>query len=91
MRKFLWICPLTALAAVLPVPALAYIGPGAGLGMLGSLLAVIGAVLVALFGLVMFPIMLLRKRRNNKTRENKTKETEAAASPATPASDDVND
>lgn len=45
-------------------PALAYLGPGAGLGMLGSLVAVIGAALLAIFGLLILPVrMLLKKRR----------------------------
>jgi len=44
-------------------PALAYMGPGAGLGMLGSLAAVIGAVLVALVAIVWMPIRILLKRR----------------------------
>ena len=45
-------------------PALAYMGPGAGLGMLGSLFALIGAVLVGLFGLIVLPVrMLLRRMR----------------------------
>lgn len=49
-------------------PALAYLGPGAGLGMLGSLFAVIGAVLLALFGLLILPVrMILKKRRRQAT------------------------
>jgi hypothetical protein len=45
-------------------PAAAYMGPGAGLGMLGSVIAVLGAVLVAVFGIVVLPIrMILRRRR----------------------------
>lgn len=43
-------------------PAAAYMGPGAGLGMIGSLLAVVGVGLVALFGLVVLPVRLLMKR-----------------------------
>lgn len=43
-------------------PALAYMGPGAGLGMLGSLFALVGAGLVALFGLVVLPVRMLMKR-----------------------------
>lgn len=39
----------------------AYVGPGAGLGMLGSLLAVLAAVLIGLFGLVLYPVSLLRR------------------------------
>jgi len=49
-------------------PALAYLGPGAGLGMLGSLVAVIGAVLLAIFGLLILPVrMILKKRRRQAT------------------------
>ncbi len=45
-------------------PAAAYMGPGAGLGMIGSLVAVIGAVLIALLGIVILPVrMILKKRR----------------------------
>ena len=39
----------------------AYVGPGAGLGMLGSLLAVAIAVVVGLLGLVLYPLSLLRR------------------------------
>ena len=56
---------LIALAALaVPGTALAYMGPGAGLGMIGSLVAVIGAVLIALLGIVILPVrMILKKRR----------------------------
>ncbi len=55
---------LFAVALVVAAPAAAYMGPGAGLGMLGSLLAVLGAVVVAVFGLILLPArMLLRRRR----------------------------
>ena len=43
--------------------AQAYLGPGAGLGMLGSLLAIAVTVVVLLLGLVIYPIRLLRKRK----------------------------
>lgn len=55
-----------ALVIFVPTAAWAYVGPGAGLGMIGSLIAVIGAILVALLGIVLFPIMMLRKRRKEK-------------------------
>jgi hypothetical protein len=41
--------------------ALAYMGPGAGLGMLSSLFAVVGVVLLALLGAILFPIRMLLK------------------------------
>ena len=51
-------CVLAAAAT----PALAYMGPGAGLGMLGSLFALIGAALVGLFGLIILPVRMVMKR-----------------------------
>ena len=60
---------LTAMLAMFPVPGSAYVGPGAGLGMIGSLIAVIIAVLVAIAGLVIFPFRLLMKRRNRSSGE----------------------
>jgi len=53
---------LLALALSLPTPAAAYVGPGAGLTVIGSLVAVIAAVLIALMGLVLFPLRLLMKK-----------------------------
>ena len=50
-------------AMLAAMPAVAYMGPGAGLGMLGSLAAVIGAVLVAVVAIVWMPIRILLKRR----------------------------
>jgi hypothetical protein len=50
-------------AIMLSGPALAYVGPGAGLSMLGSLVAVVVAIFVAVLGLLLFPIRMLLKRR----------------------------
>jgi hypothetical protein len=52
---------LAALAA--PSTAAAYMGPGAGLGMLGSLIAVIAAVALALAGILLLPLRIILKRR----------------------------
>lgn len=53
---------LAALAlAVLPGEALAYTGPGAGLSALGSILALLAAVLFALVGFVWYPLKRLCK------------------------------
>ena len=50
-------------ALLAATPAAAYMGPGAGLGMLGSVLAVGGALLLALAGVVIVPVRQLIKRR----------------------------
>ena len=45
-------------------PVAAYVGPGAGLSALGSLFALLAAVVVAIFGFLWYPIKrLLGKRR----------------------------
>lgn len=55
--------PLLALVALVAAPAHAYAGPGAGLSMIGSLVALVGAVLAGIFGFVWFPIKRLLKKR----------------------------
>ena len=69
MRVFGLVVLLAASAALLPTGAMAYVGPGAGLGALAALAAVVGAILVALFGLIIFPITKLRKRRRLRSQE----------------------
>jgi hypothetical protein len=55
---------LIALAvAAVPGIAAAYMGPGAGLGMLGSLVAVIAAVALAALALVLLPVRMILKRQ----------------------------
>jgi hypothetical protein len=57
---------IVALLALAPLTAQAYVGPGAGVGMIGSLLAVLGAILLAVVGLILWPLRMLRKRRQAK-------------------------
>jgi len=53
---------VVALLAAVPLVAQAYVGPGAGLGMIASLLAVLGAMLLSVVGLILWPWRMLRKR-----------------------------
>ena len=46
-----------------PAVAQAYIGPGAGLSAIGSLLALVAAIAVAIFGFLWFPIKSYRRKR----------------------------
>lgn len=50
-------------AAALPVLAHAYVGPGAGLGLLAALWGLVAAVGVAVCYVVMWPIRRMRRRR----------------------------
>lgn len=44
-------------------PALAYAGPGAGLTMIGSLVALLSAVFAGIYGFIWYPVKRLLKRR----------------------------
>ena len=59
------------LVAVSPA-ALAYIGPGAGISVLGSLLGILGTIVVAIGAIIFWPIRRLMKRRKKtaQTAEN---------------------
>ena len=61
MRKY-FSAVLVLAASGLPGAAEAYIGPGAGLSAIGSLLALIGAVLLAIVGFVWYPVRRLLRR-----------------------------
>lgn len=52
---------------IFSAPALAYIGPGAGLSAIGSVLALVGAVLLMILGFVWYPVkrMLARRKQDS--------------------------
>lgn len=59
------------LLAMMAEPAFAYIGPGAGLGAIGSLLGMVAAVFVAIFGFVWYPIKrILKGRKSSRTTDD---------------------
>lgn len=58
---------LVALFAIMnAAPALAYVGPGAGLTAIGTMIAVIAVIILALVGFVWYPLKrLLRKKHSD--------------------------
>ena len=48
---------------IISSPVVAYIGPGMGGGVIAAVLGVIGAVLLALFGILYYPIKRMLKNR----------------------------
>ncbi len=59
----------------LPASVHAYMGPGAGLGMVGSLIAVVLVVFLVILGLLLYPLRKLIKhfkKRSRSTNEEKT-------------------
>jgi type VI protein secretion system component VasK len=71
---------LIVTAAALPLVANAYVGPGAGLGLLTALWGLLAAVGVAVFYVVMWPIRRMRRRRKAE-QAAATARTEGAAHP----------
>ena len=52
------------LVATWSTPALAYVGPGAGLSVIGTTLALVAGLFAAVFGFLWYPVKrLLRHRR----------------------------
>lgn len=59
-----WITVIFAIVISLAaLPAVAYIGPGAGLSAIGSLIALIGAIVVAIFGFLWYPLKRLMRKK----------------------------
>jgi len=54
---------LFLIAILAPTAAHAYIGPGAGITAIGSVLALVGALLLAIIGLVWYPLKRVMKGR----------------------------
>ena len=72
MRNYLKTGLSLALAlALMPAAASAYIGPGAGLGAIGTLFAIIGAVFLAVVGLLWYPLKRMIKGKKSSTEAEK--------------------
>ncbi|MFT5115348.1 MAG: hypothetical protein ACI8P9_004696 [Parasphingorhabdus sp.] len=50
-------------------PAYAYIGPGMGAGAIATLLGILGALLLAIFSVLYYPVKRMLKNRKKKTDE----------------------
>lgn len=75
MKKNLLI--LICLGCIAPTVAQAYVGPGAGLSAIGSFLALIFGLFVALIGFVWYPIKRLLKGYREATLEIDTTQSSA--------------
>lgn len=65
------------LLALFSAPAMAYVGPGLGMGVIGTIFGVVAAIVLAVFGLLWYPL----KRRFGK------KKTDAGAHQTSHGSD----
>ncbi len=83
VRRAVALCLTSISFAAIPASALAYVGPGAGLSIIGSVLALLAAVIVAIFGFLFFPIRrMLRKRKQRAALKAAENSPEASADPA---------
>ena len=78
-----WRAGLLAAAwvALAAAPAHAYVGPGAGLSLLGALWGIVAAVVVALSFIVIWPVRRMIARRNGRARSAAVSQSEASATP----------
>ena len=58
-ERLLYGLGIAALVILLPNAALAYVGPGLGLGALSSFFALVGAVFLGIVGFIWYPIKRL--------------------------------
>ena len=66
MRNLLFLLVMAVLLFSTPWNAAAYIGPGAGLGAIGTVIALISAILLAIIGFIWYPIKRLLAKYNRK-------------------------
>ena len=76
------------LSLCMSTPALAYIGPGAGLGAIGTAIALVGAIVLLIVGFFWYPLKRMIKGRQPKDEqevpESATQSSESAEKPANP-------
>jgi hypothetical protein len=65
MQRPLRLAAMAALGVmILPNPAMAYIGPGMGLGAITAVLGILAALVMAVIGLVWYPMKRMFKKRS---------------------------
>ena len=75
---------LLTMLGLFSAPVAAYIGPGAGISVLGSLMGILVTVFVAIGAILLWPLRkMLRKRRG--AAQGEARPTEASRAPDSPA------
>ena len=76
--KFIYQTTLTVLLFTLSPLAQAYVGPGAGLSAIGSIIAFLGAILLLFVGFLWYPIKrFLKRKRGNTNQDEALSKTES--------------
>lgn len=69
---------------VLPSSALAYVGPGAGITAIGSVLALLAGVVLAIIGFLWYPLKRLFRSRRSEDEQQSTMASNAPADDESP-------
>lgn len=72
---------ILAVAVAAPTGAFAYVGPGAGLSLLGALWAFLAAIGTALFFVIAWPVRKFMRRRRAAHEHNTLSNVNAAGAP----------
>jgi len=67
------------LFSIVSPTAFAYIGPGAGISVLGSLLGILGTIVVAIGAILFWPVRKFLKRKKQKASANESPATSETA------------
>jgi hypothetical protein len=76
IMRYLFVLLVLVGQAMLPQSVFAYIGPGAGISAIGTVVAFIGAILLAIVGFIWYPIKrLLGKMKKKDKSDQETKQS----------------
>ena len=64
---------VVASVCLISLPAIAYVGPGVGLSAIGSLLALIAALIIAVFGFLWYPFKRLMRKKQRPVKADEPK------------------
>ncbi|MEO8722861.1 MAG: hypothetical protein ABI395_04960 [Sphingobium sp.] len=67
-RKWIGGAVLALALLLTPAPALAYIGPGVGVGLISAVIGVLGSIFLGLFAIIWYPIKRLRKKMQKRNK-----------------------
>ena len=82
------IVPVIALSLLFTSNAFAYVGPGIGLGVIGTLFGIFAAVALALFGLFWYPIKRAFSKKSSPVSEGQDQSTAPVESDASDSGND---
>jgi len=81
MKRFVVVI-MTVSTVFLATAATAYVGPGAAVTLVGALWAVVAAVVLAVVGILIWPIRLMLRRMRGKARAEESPQAQAKKEPA---------